>query len=139
MNRENIWCFLVWNNLGIALGCRRCVHVSSLLEVGWTEMKISALNQAEKESDLALAIQEASLLFSTCIHAHTIKMGTMKQFFFYGAVQSSICDTLMLVTNSGGHTLVRSASDTTLGKQKCWAFFSYPVPWCIRVLPCFSW
>lgn len=65
-------------------------------------MKVSALNQAEKEHDLTLAIQEASLLFSTCIHAHTIKMGTMNQFCFYGAVQSRICDTLTLVTNSAG-------------------------------------
>lgn len=89
-------------------------------------MKISALNQAEKEHDLAPVMQEESLLFGTCVCAHTIKMGTGKQLFFHGAVQSSMCDTWTPVTSSIGRPLVRSDSDTISGKQKAWAVFGYP-------------
>lgn len=54
----------------------------SLLEIELSETKISALSWAEKEHDLAFATQEESLLFSICIHTHTINMETMKQLFF---------------------------------------------------------
>lgn len=100
-------------------------------------MGISALNQAEKEHDLALVMQEASLLFGTCICAHTIKKGTRKQLFFYGAVQSSMCETWTPGTSSVGCPLVRSDSGTISGKQRAWAVFSYPRPCYPRLWPCF--
>lgn len=42
------------------------------------EMKISTLNEVEKEDELALATQGAPLLFSACAHARTMEMGTTK-------------------------------------------------------------
>lgn len=87
-------------------------------------MKTSALNQAEKEHDLALVMQEASLLFGTCVCAHTIKNGNQETIVF---LWSSMCETWTPVTSNVGRPLVRSDSDTISGKQKAWAVFSYHV------------
>lgn len=45
LSRENILWFLLWNNLGIALGCGRCVRVCS---VGWAELKNLCFESGKK-------------------------------------------------------------------------------------------